>query len=1436
MSTVKFDNNFGYNMGNLRPEIYLFKRDNMKVNKLPVYDGDISFTGGYKIEGSQVTFRETQSYDERFSFSSELVIQINEAHANPYFNELYDLLHDTDTYIGMFRTNNGEWFITSAEFEGLISYEYNFTSEDESSDVLSITLSTLCNNKALIIQNAPAGYTILFSRYCDYGMSKVSKLQLANFNNVVIDKGMKNQFDKIIFSDEDGITTIPFIEGTLTYTETYSRMVYNKELVFSLPLKNASKALHYKLTEFPLNTYVVILNTTQSNTIIGGIENGFIVKYQIETSEDDTTGNVITFTLNCQGAQPSLYNTSDSPWEQNRNVVLVPVEEYRVCGGDGYALRTVFQEQTLVGEWLNRYHVLEGYNYPELNVVGTYEENDIINGVPVKVDDESCVYPTCVISVNHSNAKFSFSGDKKQINIYSTCDWTLQNLPDWLEVDVTEGKAQTTTTITLTSKLTATGENNKDDNIIINTYNNAQLINVILVENKWLSPLNINIDARRQGVSSYFTSVTGTNVELVSKENVESVTIENNSVFMMMSPNYSITDQVIGTVVLKNGLINNEQTITITQDKLYEEWRQLSTDYTICVGNDLYEKLIRYIGYRPDLINEKTEEYKTGNLIQANAAQCVNQLREWRKICDPDGNNCQTRCELDTLYYYEQLYISNDSGVTWVAQNSYRLGDVIETNSPECNSNYSWKYFGKTTCSGGNLYKQLEKYYFNGVEDVPMNEYKLGDLLETNSVECVDPSQNSITWTFDADFTGNAFLEVRARANGRFQVNWGDGSYENIDVDDDTSYKTFNHFYTPNTNVTATITVTGPVTGLRLYKPTEINVTDFHYSAINLKYGQLVRDFEMRCYRISNIDLSDNNNLVNFTLRNNLDSNSTLAIQWPEGTSYLQNVWIGGYSDDEDSITESALQSMLNNLPKSNVGAGIVNLCYNNNACNLDVTTALQNNWYLDSSTCCDDKSKWYKLEESNVELCNNNTHDKYNSYEILKYNEATNQYESMTPPVYVFRSIIEKDSEDCGFENPYQYKWEVVQGQYMCKGTTKMTMEQQFQSSDKGVTWVPVVPNKFRIGSTVIESNSQDCGYTPPPPIYEWRDSDAFVCDVCDVCDGGESPTDKLLGYIVNTETISIPTDITGYDVQQGKFSIAWMKGNYIYVLGYYTSGSSYSDKIFIYNHVTGVSSNMSIKLWEKITSQFPAAAIDIISYAIDTQSDVIYMNIGLDYSLSDERVMVKYGITDEDITFITYSTGENFTYLPDTNSGSMFVNGRFYMLNYTKQSIATTYPNLCYYNEQNNNVQCGSIRQYLTDVSFVSQYAYGTKIYVLYASKRLLAINLSDYITTYTLIDIDSTGAYILPLLNDESYVYLANCNNSTWKLNRLNRYTLDGKNSFGYYEAGTMCDINVNTTPYFSAFAGDKLITYTSEKDKVYNRYNYVLKISKISSYNA
>lgn len=115
-----------------------------------------------------------------------------------------------------------------------------------------------------------------------------------------------------------------------------------------------------------------------------------------------------------------------------------------------------------------------------------------------------------------------------------------------------------------------------------------------------------------------------------------------------------------------------------------------------------------------------------------------------------------------------------------------------------------------------------------------------------------------------------------------------------------------------------------------------------------------------------------------------------------------------------------------------------------------------------------------------------------YKEYYEVSYDEGVT-WEHVVPEQTRRGSLIEAQSTDCGYIPP-QYRWYTSQREYICSGTTKYEKQYYQVSYDNGKTWENVSPLQTRTGS-VIEYNSEDCGYVPPTPQYRWKDTSSKTC-----------------------------------------------------------------------------------------------------------------------------------------------------------------------------------------------------------------------------------------------------------------------------------------------------------------------------------------------------
>lgn len=165
------------------------------------------------------------------------------------------------------------------------------------------------------------------------------------------------------------------------------------------------------------------------------------------------------------------------------------------------------------------------------------------------------------------------------------------------------------------------------------------------------------------------------------------------------------------------------------------------------------------------------------------------------------------------------------------------------------------------------------------------------------------------------------------------------------------------------------------------------------------------------------------------------------------------------------------------------------------------------------SDYMCSGASKYYKVY-----------------YEVS--NDGGQTWQHAVPEQTKIGDLIESNSTDCGYIAP-QYRWNTAQSEYICSGTTKYQKQYYQVSNDSGKTWQNVSPEKTRRGS-VIEYNSEDCGYVPPTPQYRWVNTSSKICSGYDQYyvavkqvsnDGGKtwsnvSPTETQRGTLYQADS----------------------------------------------------------------------------------------------------------------------------------------------------------------------------------------------------------------------------------------------------------------------------------------------------------------------------
>lgn len=147
---------------------------------------------------------------------------------------------------------------------------------------------------------------------------------------------------------------------------------------------------------------------------------------------------------------------------------------------------------------------------------------------------------------------------------------------------------------------------------------------------------------------------------------------------------------------------------------------------------------------------------------------------------------------------------------------------------------------------------------------------------------------------------------------------------------------------------------------------------------------------------------------------------------------------------------------------------------------------------------------------------------DGYNKFNRERKYISDNGNRWYATNIYRQGSLIESNSTDCGYVQriEYEYQW-VITTQTICVGYNKYYLyKKQRRVKNSGAAWEDLVPTETSYNGNgtmtpqLIESNSPDCGYTPPvEPQYDWRVAQGYICASCD----GTEENALVYTYFVN-------------------------------------------------------------------------------------------------------------------------------------------------------------------------------------------------------------------------------------------------------------------------------------------------------------------------------
>lgn len=171
----------------------------------------------------------------------------------------------------------------------------------------------------------------------------------------------------------------------------------------------------------------------------------------------------------------------------------------------------------------------------------------------------------------------------------------------------------------------------------------------------------------------------------------------------------------------------------------YERW-DLADGY-VCDDSYKYERLQRWVS-DDNVYYVPTDIYKKGGILETYSLECGYDPAQFDYEYYKYEDEGDYICNGVDKYSYLRKYFSNDN-VNWIPSNVYHIGDVVEEHSADCGyvptPNYvEWRVVaGEYICQDTTKYEKLRQYVSEDDDVyVPMDIYKMGDILEDASDDC----------------------------------------------------------------------------------------------------------------------------------------------------------------------------------------------------------------------------------------------------------------------------------------------------------------------------------------------------------------------------------------------------------------------------------------------------------------------------------------------------------------------------------------------------------------------------------------------------------------------------------------------------------------------------------------------------------------------------
>lgn len=319
MSVTNYNpNKCRYSVGRLKKVAYLFSESDTEIAIDNGVASAFTFDGTFQhLSGSSITFNESTSYNDRYSFDKTFTITVNGYLRIEDLNKrYYIILQDLDD----------NYWLVNYDFPAFVTYEYNL---NEATNETVFTFKIQSNFPTLQLEINLAEDVSPCKQYDVKGIDSLKLLEAYNALYSVSGRTVYVQSGST-FKD------VKFNEGTCSLKESFDGNYFTDEISFSIDMDSYKSSWHYNICEYPLNRYMALVDSKTDGEFLLGVDNGLVPGYSIQASTDGS--DVITVTLSGTSTVGSLLagygeETADARWlivDENEEYVWKLSDEY-VC-------------------------------------------------------------------------------------------------------------------------------------------------------------------------------------------------------------------------------------------------------------------------------------------------------------------------------------------------------------------------------------------------------------------------------------------------------------------------------------------------------------------------------------------------------------------------------------------------------------------------------------------------------------------------------------------------------------------------------------------------------------------------------------------------------------------------------------------------------------------------------------------------------------------------------------------------------------------------------------------------------------------------------------------------------------------------------------------------------------------------------------------------